>query len=348
MKKNLLECIVCPYCFSKFAFSQKVERNYEAISGELICLKCNETFLVSDGIPRIVKNLGKMERVSKSFGFQWNQYFEDRFEEETLYGRTQDQDLDYFLYSMGIEQEELIGKRILDAGCGCGRLTKVLGEIGADVVGVDISEAADVAYKNCLAVSNVNILQADIFNLPFPENYFDFVWSNGVIHHTLDANLAHEKLWRVLKPRGKMYIWVYAKRFNPFRFTKDALTTLKIVPNMSPATLCAFCKILSVPSLFLLYLYRGVRRINFLRPSSTWGISTVRKRSYKELCFTWFDALSPQYDSRHTLEEVVSWFETRNFIEIVTFDCKSTSSNNENMIHCLLGGGGIGVRGTKG
>jgi SAM-dependent methyltransferase len=41
------------------------------------------------------------------------------------------------------------------------------------------------------------------------DNTFDFVWSAGVIHHTLDFDKALNELTRVLKPKGKLFLLVY-------------------------------------------------------------------------------------------------------------------------------------------
>jgi hypothetical protein len=47
-----------------------------------------------------------------------------------------------------------------------------------------------------------------------------------------------------------------------------------------------------------------------------WGKRTVRPRNRRELELTWFDALSPEHDSRHTEEEVIAWFRRKGFERI--------------------------------
>lgn len=75
------------------------------------------------------------------------------------------------------------GRIVLEAGCGKGRDTTALARWGArDLVGVDISRAADVAYRNTRALPNAHVVQADIDRLPFRDP-FDYVLSVGVLHH---------------------------------------------------------------------------------------------------------------------------------------------------------------------
>jgi len=47
--------------------------------------------------------------------------------------------------------------------------------------------------------------------LPYPGNYFDYVVSNGVIHHTPNTEKAADEFYRVLKPGGKASVCVYYK-----------------------------------------------------------------------------------------------------------------------------------------
>jgi ubiquinone/menaquinone biosynthesis C-methylase UbiE len=50
------------------------------------------------------------------------------------------------------------------------------------------------------------IRTANALDLPFPDNTFDAVWSNGVLHATGDTALAIQETRRVLKPGGRALI----------------------------------------------------------------------------------------------------------------------------------------------
>ena len=55
------------------------------------------------------------------------------------------------------------------------------------------------------------MLNADAEYLPFPDDRFDIVYSNGVLHHTPDTERAMAEAWRVLKPGGRAVIMLYCK-----------------------------------------------------------------------------------------------------------------------------------------
>ena len=150
---------------------------------------------------------------------------------------------------------------------------------------------------------------------PFKPQVFDLVWCSGVLHHTPDPAAGHGALSRLVAPGGTLYVYVYAKRFNPFRFVKTVLDKLRITRLPEPALL-GFCRLISFPSLALLHAYRALRRLPGLRPSGARQMRTVRSRGLREIQMTWFDALSPEFDSRHTEDEVIGWFRSAGFERI--------------------------------
>jgi ubiquinone/menaquinone biosynthesis C-methylase UbiE len=98
---------------------------------------------------------------------------------------------------------------ILEAGCGVGAQTKIIASqnTGSQFVSIDISDdsvskASDLIET--MGLNNVKFLQADIFNLPFPDNYFDHVFVCFVHEHLSDYNRALIELKRVLKPSGSI------------------------------------------------------------------------------------------------------------------------------------------------
>lgn len=105
------------------------------------------------------------------------------------------------------------GKRCLDAGCGGGRGSILMAEAGASqVVGVDLSET-NVATSRMRAeqrgLSQCTFQQASLLEVPFEDESFDVVWSNGVLHHTDDPDLTLREITRVLKPGGWMWLYLY-------------------------------------------------------------------------------------------------------------------------------------------
>lgn len=106
-------------------------------------------------------------------------------------------------------------KRILDAGCGNGRVTALLrtysNPAATEVVGIDLT-AADVAAKNLAQYQNVHFytknLQDDLADL----GKFDYIYCQEVLHHTGNARKGFENLVKILEKRGRnSYLRVQAK-----------------------------------------------------------------------------------------------------------------------------------------
>ncbi|MEA4926516.1 MAG: class I SAM-dependent methyltransferase [Syntrophomonadaceae bacterium] len=94
------------------------------------------------------------------------------------------------------------GMKILDAGCGTGNFSIKLAERGAQVTGIDLStEMMAVAREKARRRDlNLEFLEMNIYNLAFPDNYFDGVFSMAVFETLLESQKAFRELMRVLKP----------------------------------------------------------------------------------------------------------------------------------------------------
>lgn len=108
----------------------------------------------------------------------------------------------------------LKGKMILDLGCGSGRFTIALALAGAERVhGIDLGkksiiEAARIAKS--AGINNITFEAGDILDLPYRDNQFDFIYCNGVLHHTKNMEKGIEELYRVLKPGCRAFLYLYA------------------------------------------------------------------------------------------------------------------------------------------
>lgn len=103
------------------------------------------------------------------------------------------------------------GKKLLDAGCGIGVFSRFYARQGFEVYSVDITEkAVEITQKSLeLLGLKANVIRGDVENLPFQDNFFDYLVSNGVIHHTPDTIQAVNEFYRVLRPGGTASICVY-------------------------------------------------------------------------------------------------------------------------------------------
>ena len=106
-------------------------------------------------------------------------------------------------------------KNVLEVGCGTGQLS-IYFSIGVNnnIVGLDptiesLKLAKNFSDKN--NVTNIKFVNADIFDDVLSDNYFDFIWCNGVLHHTKDPYGAFEILVKSLKKEGYVLIGMYNK-----------------------------------------------------------------------------------------------------------------------------------------
>ena len=99
------------------------------------------------------------------------------------------------------------GDNVLDAGCGNGKLRLMFKDVKVDYFGVDISQnLLTIAQKNSqFALPNQQFFNAEIFQLPFADNFFDVIFCIAVFHHLPGYELrlkALREFQRVLKPGG--------------------------------------------------------------------------------------------------------------------------------------------------
>ena len=166
----------------------------------LVCAGCGRAFPLVQGVARFVD----AQHYAGSFGFQWQVFARTQLDTDQSHRSEVD-----FRRRTGFCPNDLAGKLVLDVGCGMGRFAEVATRWGAHVVGVDLSLAAEVAARN-LADRSATFFQADVFNLPFAPESFDYIYSIGVLHHTPDCERAFKVLPALLKPGGKIAIWLYS------------------------------------------------------------------------------------------------------------------------------------------
>ncbi len=87
------------------------------------------------------------------------------------------------------------GTKVLEAGCGIGAQTVILAgnSPAAHFVAVDLSEASlreAAASVSAHGFTNVSLERQDIFELRYPDNYFDHIFCCFVLEHLPDPNLA--------------------------------------------------------------------------------------------------------------------------------------------------------------
>lgn len=109
-----------------------------------------------------------------------------------------------------IVAEYVKGKIVLDMGCGSGRYALALAALGAkEVVAVDyLSEAFENSRSHAKRLRlPIMFMRANVLALPFEDRSFDFVFSNGVLHHTRDWSAALSEYGRMVRSSGYLYLY---------------------------------------------------------------------------------------------------------------------------------------------
>jgi 2-polyprenyl-3-methyl-5-hydroxy-6-metoxy-1,4-benzoquinol methylase len=265
---------------------------------ELVCTSCGREYPQINGVTRFVT----AENYADSFGFQWQRYARTQLDDAASGQSNKD-----FPRKTGLTPEDLKGKLVLDVGCGMGRFADVATRWGAKVVGVDLSAAAEVAARN-LADREFVALQADVFALPFAPESFDYIYSIGVLHHTPNCEQAVKALPQYLKPGGTLAVWLYSAYNKWYRFSD---VYRRFTHRLPAKTLHGMLRVV-VPTVnavdSVLRVVPGIGRplSGFVR--HVFPVNRNPNRQWRVLdTFDWY---SPQYQSKHTYEEVFRWFES--------------------------------------
>jgi ubiquinone/menaquinone biosynthesis C-methylase UbiE len=121
------------------------------------------------------------------------------------------------LFELLVREADLVGRRVLDVGCGTGRVAAALHERGSRVWGVEPS--AEMAARARARGVNVKVARAE--QLPFKEGWFEraVLW---LVVHLVDRPAVFGELARVLAPDGRIAI----ATFDPEHFSRYYLNRL--------------------------------------------------------------------------------------------------------------------------
>jgi len=119
--------------------------------------------------------------------------------------------------------DKFAGARLLEVGCGMGTDLLQFARGGASCTGVDITPRSIEISRLHFMLYNAqaDFLLADSEQLPFADESFDVVYSNGVLHHTPDTARAVREIHRVLRPGGIAKVMLYHR--NSFYYWSEII-----------------------------------------------------------------------------------------------------------------------------
>ncbi|MBU2431826.1 MAG: class I SAM-dependent methyltransferase, partial [Proteobacteria bacterium] len=215
-------------------------------------------------------------------------------------------------------------RTILDAGCGLGREALRMHEANpkAQVIGLELSECVDEAVRHARnrGVANAFYIQADLTAPPLKHTSFDFIISEGVLHHTPDTRQAFQALVPLLAPGGEIEFYVYRKKAPLREYADDYIRNLiqdlppdKAWEMMEPLTklgkaLFDLKTKIEVPEdVPVLGIKAGRYDIQRLIYYTMFKCYWNDRLSFDENVHINFDWYHPRYAWRHTEAEIRKW-----------------------------------------
>ena len=187
-------------------------------------------------LPVTVKNnfiyLGGQDGSTETNQQQTQDIFSDKWVEADEYkniDKLYEFQYEWFLSLYGFESEEKLAaylatkKTIIDTGCGLGYKAAWFARLAphATVLGVDISDAINVAAKNFQQYPNLFFFRGDIADTGLKEGVIDFTVCDQVIMHTEVPEQTFKHLSAITSPGGEFACYVYSKKALPRELVDD-------------------------------------------------------------------------------------------------------------------------------
>jgi SAM-dependent methyltransferase len=297
MIRVLLNVLKCPLCVKTEELFFKKNIGNKNLNGIFFC-KHNHKFNCQNSIVDFIEKDNKEQKIyneiwklQKKSIFKNNlKKIENKFNEYAQLPKN----LEYYFKN----------KIVLDAGSGVGRFSYLIKKFSPKLLfSVDFSKEATVqTQRNLMPLNNnIIIIRADLNNLPFRKNKFDFIFSFGVIHHNLSPSKTFDKLVNLIKENGLISIYIYKK--NSLSFLQNLIRPITL--KIDRKKIKSFCKsfgfassknvIINIKKIFIFlgkYDILGIRNISYE------GLTTTYLRSY-------------------SLSEIEMWFK-KNYLKIIS------------------------------
>lgn len=312
MRPNALKYLACLNCGADLqlinGYSSHPNIPGEIYNGKLECISCGSQYDIVRGVPRMLdpsKSTPTDIRTGRSFAEAWKRFplITETYEKQ------------FYDWIFPVDSGFLKDKVILESGCGKGRHAKLVHDAGAKAIfAVDIGEAVDVAYANVGNLPNVTVVQADIAQLPF-RNDFDFAFSLGVLHHMESPAVGFRSMSSKIKEGGSICVWVYGKENNGWLIWFVNPIRLLVTSKMPSQLLLFLCFFVALPLFvycrFFVRPWQRLRRKHPRLPSLFYAsyLEYIARFDFTEVHHIVFDHLIAPVAHYIARADVAGWFD---------------------------------------
>jgi ubiquinone/menaquinone biosynthesis C-methylase UbiE len=195
-----------------------------------------------------------------------------------------------------------------------------ISQYGARMVGIDISDSIAITRRNTKCSGCIHVTQANVYELPFRDDVFDFAYSFGVLHHLPEPEKAFRSVCNKVKKGGYVIVYLYedfAERTALERYLLKTVNSLRVITTKMPAWLLHLLCILMSPLVFIFCCvpYQVFKRIPLTKKLAE-RIPFRHTTRLDCIVSDLYDRFSPPIEMRYNKEEARAWFERAGFGDI--------------------------------
>ncbi|HEC38572.1 hypothetical protein LCGC14_0577030 [marine sediment metagenome] len=217
---------------------------------------------------------------------------------------------DFPKHRLGLTKKDIKGKIVLEVGCGAGNYLQYYSKFKPKILyGIDSSVEA---IKQCNIKFHKNFriypMRLNVFDLSkyFNRNYFDIIYSTGVLHHTGNTEKVFKSLIPFLKKGGIISICVYEKRNYDLTLSLWRKVTVKL-----PHQIVYVLSLALTPFSYLFKYIKPLAIFQYFIP-----VPIIEKDDFQYIWSCIFDDLTVEHLQTHTVPEVFKWFKDMGLKEI--------------------------------
>lgn len=291
MQEWMLDYLCCPSTHAQLRLGEVTSRDQDHVmDGELVAVDDQSIrYPIIEGVPVLLPGVHTKAAAQTLdvFGTEWQEFDNWGWIDEEGSSKDAQLQLDSgtsadsrkdFLLKTGFlalgDHDPMLGKVVVDAGCGNGRFSREAMKGAERVISVDASEAAHVTFRNMRknGHKNVGVVRASNLSLPIFSNSVDYVFSIGVLQHTGNAPTMLSEMTRIIPPGKRLSLNCYGTGSIIYEFIDAALRkrTVKMSQEKKlrfARRIAGFDRALMRSGRFARSIEKRLRRIMMLRPT---------------------------------------------------------------------------------